>query len=145
MTDEHTSNTVRLPGGRVARRYLIRLTDIVVHTVYEPTTLALDAPQGTRHGTITHINDACYGRLVSRDLSPAAQALPVGEARSRAVREHYQRLYAELERLLRAAFPYLAEMAPTWSSGDAEVHDAALAERTDRISRDHVQRGDTQR
>ncbi|MEI7772482.1 MAG: hypothetical protein WCI67_21010 [Chloroflexales bacterium] len=149
MTDERTSNTVPLPEGRIARRYRIRLTNTVVHTVYESTTLALDAPQGSRHGTITHINEVCLGRLVSRDLPPELQALPVGETRSLAVRARYRELYAESERLLRQAFPYLVE-APvdwidgdgevpvTWSAGDAEVHSAQLAARTDRIDREQA-------
>ncbi len=69
------------------------------------------------------------------------------QTRSLAVRAHHQALYAEAERLVRQAFPYLVE-APaswidgdgevpvTWTNGDAEVHSAQLAERTDRIDRD---------
>ncbi len=96
--DDHRKIIFR--DDRMFTKVRIVGTDVVVFSVYEPSTMF--GP----HGTFTHEGDDCWGRIGTRRPSKEVLAMPVcADERVTAVKAHYA---AEYER----AYPLIVEVFP---------------------------------
>lgn len=113
---DERSGKVELSDGVIVTWHRIIGTRVRVFTAWEPS-----SPMG-KHGTVMHIGGRCYGRVGTEGLPGELDRLPaMTDARYRAVKEWHAARYERAYRLIREAYPALANHAG--DMGEIEVMD----------------------